>query len=260
MKKLAIFGAALALGLASAASAQQTVLFEDDFESYSDLAGVLAAAKWTSSEGTPGIATDQNVTPSGSKSLSEPNSGNPVTGPRHRLFGEFAPVEHSTLSASNPLKVTVYLRTNLVGASYRSGLSLTGTSVPATAFGGTDGTLDQLLALAPYHSTSTTHFSRRVAFGADNWQPTQISLTGAADTWHKLTIEITDASITFNVNDSATPSVVNAFTAPGKWQFIRLGEMAGGSGNTADIWYDDIKVTLGPDPVSNVDDWHLMPY
>lgn len=126
--------AAAALAMVSVAGAQ-TILLEDDFESYSAAAELGTSGPWNTPAGTWALSTDQAV--SGTQSLYEA-AGDSTT----QVTAGITAVEQATLSPTNALIATYHVFPTSGGTIHRSGLNVA--SYQTGGWGG--GDLEELLA------------------------------------------------------------------------------------------------------------------
>ncbi|MCC5875889.1 MAG: hypothetical protein JJU11_06690 [Candidatus Sumerlaeia bacterium] len=236
--------AAAALAMVSVAGAQ-TVILEDDFESYSDNTAVLAAAHW---DGMTNAELSTEEAASGTNSIKIPLN------PAGSLLGGHTPVLPSEISETDPLVVSyAYFDADATaGGPLRTGLSY------GHFTGGTwgAGTFDNFFALGIHSPDSTTHYTGRVVDGGAGWSVFNEvgSEIPRATGWREMSMVIRPDNIEFYVDGQL--GATDNYDAVTEFNSMRLGQFAGTS-NTIDVYMDDLKIQIGLDPVASVTDWHL---
>lgn len=221
----------------------QTVIFEDDFESYSNNADVLATAEWAAFNGNAALSSAESN--SGDNSIFSPaaTSGS--------LVGGHTPVPGGDVDDDTPLIVTFYYfdADETAGGPLRTGLSYGHWS------GGTwgAGAFDNFFAIGVHSPDSTTAYGGRVVNGGSGWS---VLTVDREDGWREMQIVIRETEVDFYVD--GTLGATDDYDPVAEWNSMRLGLFAGAD-NTVDVYFDDFSVVLGA-PATNVDQWHLHTY
>lgn len=240
---------AAAFAAASPLSAQ-TVLLDEDFESYANTAAVVSVAPpdppttpWTT-VGALELSTAQSV--SGTQSMLQPASS---TG---TMNGGFTGVANDLLNDVENLVVTFHLfETDSATTPCREGLSF------GSYGGGTwgVGTLNNFFSVGTYTSSSVANYGIRVVNGGSNWQATTFARKNG---WTEITLTIDGSTVmpSFDGVDGLATADTYSLNAPtDEWNSVRFGSFVGVATGAQDMYYDDLSVVFNGG--SNVNDWHM---